>query len=402
MFPKQFLYTVIPFACVVLGDSLIYLILPLSPEEFGIKDYWGLKLAFWIGIALSINRLVRIFTNFLASKYYLKFGFKFPFIISIFIGSLTTISYGINENIIIFLIARLFWGVCFSFQRLGVQLSAFEFGSDHQKARYLGFANASLRGGSLLSVVLGSLLIQITNIEITFIIFGLFGLFMMLIAILIPDFSISSISKTNHEKDLNKNNRFNLISTGLLRFSSAFTANGILLATASVFVSKVLENDNTLIGFQLTAITLGSFVLGLRWFADLFLSFIYGEISDKIGRNFVVNLCVIFMIIGCILLIYSTSSLELMILSFLLLFFFSVGTDVSLESITGHLSGDSSRSIELSKFNTWADFGSAIGPFIGFVILGVSGFQVIFIISATIIFFTWIIFLIGLKNITIQ
>ena len=227
MFPKQFLYTVIPFACVVLGDSLIYLILPLSPEEFGIKDYWGLKLAFWIGIALSINRFVRIFTNFLASKYYLKFGFKFPFIISIFIGSLTTISYGINENIIIFLIARLFWGVCFSFQRLGVQLSAFEFGSDHQKARYLGFANASLRGGSLLSVVLGSLLIQITNIEITFIIFGLFGLFMMLIAILIPDFSISSISKTNHEKDLNKNNRFNLISTGLLRFSSAFTANGI-------------------------------------------------------------------------------------------------------------------------------------------------------------------------------
>ena len=345
---------------------------------------------------------MRIFTNFLASKYYLKFGFKFPFIISIFIGSLTTISYGINENIIIFLIARLFWGVCFSFQRLGVQLSAFEFGSDHQMARFLGFANASLRGGSLLSVVLGSLLIQITNIEITFIIFGLFGLFMMLIAILIPDFSISSISKTNHEKDLNKNNRFNLISTGLLRFSSAFTANGILLATASVFVSKVLENDNTLIGFQLTAITLGSFVLGLRWFADLFLSFIYGEISDKIGRNFVVNLCVIFMIIGCILLIYSTSSLELMILSFLLLFFFSVGTDVSLESITGHLSGDSSRSIELSKFNTWADFGSAIGPFIGFVILGVSGFQVIFIISATIIFFTWIIFLIGLKNITIQ
>ena len=79
MFPKQFLYTVIPFACVVLGDSLIYLILPLSPEEFGIKDYWGLKLAFWIGIALSINRFVRIFTNFLASKYYLKFGFKFPF-----------------------------------------------------------------------------------------------------------------------------------------------------------------------------------------------------------------------------------------------------------------------------------------------------------------------------------
>ena len=396
MFPKQFLYTVIPFACVVLGDSLIYLILPLSPEEFGIKDYWGLKLGFWIGIALSINRFVRIFTNFLASKYYLKFGFKFPFIISIFIGSLTTISYGINENIIILLIARLFWGVCFSFQRLGVQLSAFEFGSDHKKARYLGFANASLRGGSLLSVVLGSLLIQITNIEITFTIFGLFGLFMMLIAILIPDFSISSISKANHEKDLN--NRFKLISTGLLRFSSAFTANGILLATASVFVSKVLVNDNTFIGFQLTAITLGSFVLGLRWFADLFLSFIYGEISDKIGKNFVVNSCVIFMIIGCILLIYSTSSLELMILSFLLLFFFSVGTDVSLESITGHLSGDSSRSIELSKFNTWADFGSAFGPFIGFIILGVSGFQLIFIISTTTIFLSWVIFLTGLKK----
>jgi MFS family permease len=406
---------VLPVAFVILGDSLIYLILPLHPEEFGVTDYWGIRAGLWIGIALSVNRFIRIFTNSLAANCYLKFGFKIPFIISIFIGSLTTISYGINNQIIILIFARIFWGASFSFHRLGTQLAAFEFGSDNNTARFLGFANASIRGGSLLAVILGTFLIQITNITTTFFIFGITGLIIMFIIILIPnfliqrppnkelevkrqnngkkDFLLAFVTGMNYDKTGMEKVKNKLLSAGFLRFSSAFISNGLIIATASLFVSEVAVSDPVLLIFQINIITLSGIVIGIRWFSDLFLSILLGEISDKKGRQLVVNICVFLMILGCGLLIFSNSNLELMFISYTLLFCSSVGTNVSLEAITGHLAGSAHRSFALSKFNTFADFGSALGPLIAFILLEFVGLQIIYIVSVSILLFSWIIFL---------
>ena len=269
--PRIFFYTLLPAAFVILGDSLIYLILPLHPEEFGVTDYWGIKAGLWIGIALSVNRFIRIFTNSLASKFYLKFGFKIPFIIAIFIGSLTTISYGINNQIIILIIARIFWGASFSFTKLGTQLAAFEFGSDN-RARFLGFANSAIRAGSLLSVILGVFLIQITNISTTFFIFGVAGLIIMFITILIPNFLIQSplneklevkrqsnrkkgfllafITGINSEKIGMEKVKIKLLSAFFLRFSSGLISNGLVIATISLFISEILVKDPVLLIFR--------------------------------------------------------------------------------------------------------------------------------------------------------
>ncbi|HJN59126.1 MAG TPA: MFS transporter [Dehalococcoidia bacterium] len=418
--PRIFFYTLLPAAFVILGDSLIYLILPLHPEEFGVTDYWGIKAGLWIGIALSVNRFIRIFTNSLASKFYLKFGFKIPFIIAIFIGSLTTISYGINNQIIILIIARIFWGASFSFTKLGTQLAAFEFGSDN-RARFLGFANSAIRAGSLLSVILGVFLIQITNISTTFFIFGVAGLIVMFITILIPNFLIQSplneklevkrqsnrkkgfllafITGINSEKIGMEKVKIKLLSAFFLRFSSGLISNGLVIATISLFISEILVKDPVLLIFQINVITLSGIVIGIRWFADLFLSVILGEIADKKGTQLVVNICVFLMILSCGLLIFSNSNLELMFISFTLLFCFSVGANVSLESISGYLAGQSNRSITLSRFNTFADLGSALGPLIAFILLGFVGFQIIYIVSFSILLFSWIIFLtIFVKN----
>ena len=345
----------------------------------------------------------------------MKFGFKYPYIFSILIGALTTISYGVNNQIIILIIARIFWGASFSFHRLGTQLAAFEFGSDNNTARFLGFANASIRGGSLLAVILGAFLIQITNITTTFFIFGITGLIIMFITILIPNFLIQKLPnkelevkrQNNRKKDflltfiagINSDKtgmekvKIKLLSAGFLRFSSAFTGNGLVVATASLFVSEVVVRDPVLLIFQINIITLAGIVIGIRWIADLFLSVPLGEISDKKGRQLVANICVFLMILGSGLLIFSNSNSELMLISFTLLFCSSVGANVSLEAITGHLAGSAHRSLALSRFNTWADFGSAFGPLIGFILLGFAGFQIIYIVSVSILLFSWIIFL---------
>ena len=415
MFPKLLVYAVLPAAFVILGDSLIYLILPLQPEEFGMTDFWGIELGLWIGIALSINRFIRIFTNSLAANCYLKFGFKYPFMISILIGALTTISYGISNHIIILLIARIFWGVSFSFHKLGTQLAVFEFGSDFNTGRLLGFANASVRAGSLLAVIIGAFFIQNFNIQVTFFAFGITGLIIMFIITLIPNFLVKELpDKKSGVKRINNHKRnfllafivgvnsgkighrkveVKLLSASFLRFSSAFSSNGMMIATASLFVSKVLINDPVLLGFQVNIITLAGIVIAIRWVADLFLSVPLGEISDRKGRNFIANICTLLMIFGSILLIFSGSNAELMLLSFILLFFSSVGANVSLEAIVGRLAGPTNRPLALSRFNTWADLGAALGPLIGFFMLGFSSFQMIYLVSASILLISWIIFL---------
>ena len=46
-------YAVSPTAAVIMGDSLMYVVLPVAAVEFGAGEHFGLAASFWIGLALS-------------------------------------------------------------------------------------------------------------------------------------------------------------------------------------------------------------------------------------------------------------------------------------------------------------------------------------------------------------
>ena len=66
--PSQIIYTIIPLGLIIMGDSILYVILPSNPEFFEIKKFLGIESEFWIGFILSINRFVRFFSNVLSVK----------------------------------------------------------------------------------------------------------------------------------------------------------------------------------------------------------------------------------------------------------------------------------------------------------------------------------------------
>ena len=66
--PKQITFTIVPLALVIMGDSILYVILPSNFENFGFKRFLNIDPVFWIGFILSINRFVRFFSNIFASK----------------------------------------------------------------------------------------------------------------------------------------------------------------------------------------------------------------------------------------------------------------------------------------------------------------------------------------------
>ena len=125
--PRQISYTIIPLSLIIMGDSILYVILPTNFEFFGITSYMGIPYEFWIGFILSINRFVRFFSNILSVKIFTKLGFRSTIFFACFLGAGSTLFYALFKGVILILIARIIWGFSYSLFRLGYQLKVFSF-----------------------------------------------------------------------------------------------------------------------------------------------------------------------------------------------------------------------------------------------------------------------------------
>ena len=104
----------------LLGDQALYAVLPVYYESLGLK-------ALEVGILLSANRWIRLLTNDLAHRLAAQpgFGQKALFVGAFGLGAATTLVYGLTASFTWLLLARLAWGLAWSFIRhLGVQAVA--------------------------------------------------------------------------------------------------------------------------------------------------------------------------------------------------------------------------------------------------------------------------------------
>ena len=51
--PAGMVYAVSPTAAVIMGDSLMYVVLPVAAVAFGAGDQFRLAASFWTGLAVS-------------------------------------------------------------------------------------------------------------------------------------------------------------------------------------------------------------------------------------------------------------------------------------------------------------------------------------------------------------
>ena len=187
MIPAGMVFAVAPIAAVIMGDSLMYVVLPVAADDFGVSDRLGLAASFWIGLALSINRFIRLVSNAAAASVYQRFGVRWPFVASIAAGALTTLAYGLGRDLALLLLARAVWGISYSFMRLAAHLMAFGVGTSDIRGRLMGFFNSGQRLGSLIAVTAGAMLFQITSREATFAALAGVGLLGVIAAVLVPD-----------------------------------------------------------------------------------------------------------------------------------------------------------------------------------------------------------------------
>lgn len=401
--PIQMVYAVSPTGVVIMGDSLMYVVLPVAAVEFGIHEQLGLAASFWIGLALSINRFIRLVSNSLAASIYQRFGVRWPFVASIAAGALSTLAYGLGSGVAALLLARAVWGISYSFMRLAAHLTAFGVGTSDMRGRMMGLFNSGQRFGSFVAVTAGAVLFHLTSREVTFTALAVVGLVGVLIATRIPNLrpervrsSVEGFRDRLNAWDLaisrlpgyGRKLRLPLLSISLMRFATAFGANGLAIATLAPYLAGFADDSDRVLDGAFAVVTLAGLLVGFRWLSEISLGVAMGYLSDRVGRRMFIA-CGMAVMVASLAMMVAFDSVVAVVVAIPVLFVAAVGVNTALDAAIGETSTTSTRAAVLGRYSTWLDLGAALGPFAGFLIADRIGFNGGFLVAAVLLAGTW-------------
>lgn len=372
-------------AFAIMGDSLLYGILPLAAEDLGLLPQQ-------VGLLLSANRLIRLLSNTWLSTLFARFGPYRTFVVSAILGVLTTAVYGLGWGFLMLLMARMAWGVSWSGLRQG-SYQAIWAGAGSAAGRLMGLMWGIVRGGSAVSVLLGGFLFDCYGYQVTVWTIAALSTLAIPIALRLSWPAGAQIGKPVSQPAQNMLQGWQealsdpLQRTVLLVGFFKLLLNAILIATASLFLAERFGDQagGVLLGLEVGALT--GIVLATRWFSDLFLGAVMGALSDRIGRIRLSVLLILLLCLGLAVMLWTTASLS--ILALLGVLITSTGVNVILDAYANQLAlGTAQPELFVGAYTTASDLGSALGPLLAFTLVTAVGFAPVYGVAALLVLIT--------------
>ena len=372
-------------AFAIMGDSLLYGILPLAAEDLGLLPQQ-------VGLLLSANRLIRLLSNTWLSTLFARFGPYRTFVVSAILGVLTTAVYGLGWGFLMLLMARMAWGVSWSGLRQG-SYQAIWAGAGSAAGRLMGLMWGVVRGGSAVSVLLGGFLFDRYGYQVTVWTIAAISTLAIPIALRLSWPAGAQIGKPVSQPAQNMLQGWQealsdpLQRTVLLVGFFKLLLNAILIATASLFLAERFGDQagGVLLGLEVGA--LSGIVLATRWFSDLFLGAVMGALSDRIGHLRLPVLLILLLCLGLAVMLWTTASLS--ILALLGVLITSTGVNVILDAYANQLAlGTAQPELFVGAYTTASDLGSALGPLLAFTLVTAVGFAPVYGVAALLVLIT--------------
>lgn len=363
---------------VVMGDSLMYSLLPLSATSLGIP------LA-GVGALLSINRLIRLVSNMGAGILHHRFGQRLPFILSTILGLLTTSVYGLGKGFIVFLVARAVWGVAWSSLRQGAYQATWTSSRD-DKGELMGILWRLIRLGSAVSVLVGGIVFDRYGFQTSVLVILAIGLPAIPLSITLP-WSPGEGRRTNPEEGTGS--RLEVLDHPIKRWLIASAlGDGVFQstfgATVSLFLAELLGrydfNQETFLGVG----TIAGSVLMVRWISGIFVAPAIGKISDKFNHARTAMVLAFFTLCGVLLVTFESL---IAIPSLLIIFMVGSGLFVTLNASASRIAAQSRYpNIFAGAFNTAVDIGTALGPLFAFSLVSAFGLVPLYVLTGVLQF----------------
>jgi MFS family permease len=358
----------------LLGDSLLYAVLPSRPEAFSLR-IWQ------VGILLGANRLVRLGTNELAGRLVRRSRSNRPLYGAVIAGSLITACYALPIGFWGLLAARLAWGACWSLFRVEGYLAALALSSRRTRGRIFAVYQAITRIGQGGGALIGGLLVDTIGIPSTFFIFGcatLSGLLLLWKAPRRNPETPTCATSARRGKPL----------IGLWGCALALTMTEQMVANLTGRL--VADRVGPILPLSLGVTSLTGLLLGFRSFATLILGPLAGMIGDRFGRRRLLMILIALQAC-CIGGITFSRTWPLLVTCLLLQFAAGMGVHLLLYTLAGDLAPHRDGALHVSRFSTFLDLGTAAGPIVGFALYAGFGFFWVAMLAWLLIAGAWVL-----------
>lgn len=334
-------YASLALAFASFGDAFLYPFLPVNSISVGVP-------VVWIGVLLSINRFVRIFSNTWMVHLFSKYGLRMITIIAVLVAITSTAGYAIANSIFIWLVFRVAWGLSFSAMRISTLGYALQ---QSRQGFALGLTKGIQETGPMIALFMVPVLLNYFNTTTIFLLLAGFSLPALYFAWKLPDREDRTPAMTE--------NVFFKFPTMLnsITFVSAFLIDGIIVVVLGILFLHYKGNITLL-----TATTLAAIYLGYRRICLVAFSPAGGWLADRVGLGKVFNLSLAAVIIGLVMLTYGWIELG----SIIVFTFYSINVAIT----PGKISHQQIHPLSAVAGNaTWRDIGAAVGTLTGGLLL---------------------------------
>ncbi len=333
----------------LLGDQTLYAVLPTYYLELGL-------LPWHVGVLLSANRFVRVFINHWSERMARRYSPRVLFLSSLLGGAILTAAYAALSSFAFLLIARVLWGLCWTFIRQIGLMTVSESSEEGHVGRAMGLYSGLSRLGSVCGNFFGALGHDLLGFT------GVLWLLSGFSFLALPLGALARPAGVEERADAGANRpvrsaTFRIVLGG---FAVGFVGQGAILSTLGLVMGESLGSGVEVAGLAIGVATLTGALMSMRWIADLFAPLL-GGVSDRWGRR-VGGMA--FLAIGALALAVASleGMFELRVLCLLLFFVCATGSNVALVADAG-VRG--SRAV--ASYVTAVDLGACLGPVVGWM-----------------------------------
>lgn len=241
------------------SDVLLYLLLPMHPEAFGITLAQA-------GVLLAANRLVRIFGYRHVLRFYGRHGDRWTLMLAASAAMVCALGNAVLSGFAALLMLRLIWGLCFAALNLSTQVLATADAA--YAAQRSGRSRALIALGPMLALPLGAFASQELGPRAIFWLLALSCAIGFLIARGLP--------VSGHYLPENKR-RFRFPdSVALWSFVEGVALDGLFIFGLSLQAQKMLGED---------ALLVAGILMALRYLSEVLLSPLGGRAAQMFGAT---------------------------------------------------------------------------------------------------------------------
>ncbi len=330
----------------LLGDALLYAVLPAYASEFGLTLPW-------VGVMLSANRFVRVFAYGFIARMTNAFGARRMCIGAAVVATISTAVYGLGQGPAVILAARVSWGLTYAVLVLATLTYALEYRA--RVGTRVGVGQAIQRLGPILALFGGAWLVGQVGPNNAFLILAVPTAFAILVAFTLPK---SNLKETKKSKPASLARPKPI---DVLFFLQGYGVDGIFAVTITLIFAREASLSE--------AVMSGGALLAMRHFGEAIAAPLFGWIADRFGARRVFVAAAALTMLGFI----GVASGFVVIGALVMLLFRGALASLGPAVIAQSLADDEDAIGPLARMQAWRDFGAACGPLAtGFLLAVVS------------------------------